>query len=512
MDDHMEVIKLRKVIQPQKKLGQTDIAKIEVDLKCRDEIPRVVLGLQHIYCNQEIREKVFKILEELIRPDVDPNNGCPGMDLWKILVLGCIRLTCNWDYDKLHDIANNHQTIREMLGHGVMDEKYEYKLQTLKDNISLFTPEILERINQVVIKCGHDLIKGKKEELELELKGRCDSFVVETDVHYPTDINLLFDAIRKVIFLIWQLFGELGILGWRNSADNIKKVKKLFHKVRKLKRSASKDVFKQTQKEEKIKQAHQAYIGLCEFFLDRAEESLVELKMGGNVFVAKILEIESYMKHAYRQIDQIRRRVIDGETIAHHEKVFSIFEEHTEWISKGKAGVPQELGLRVCILEDQYGFLLHHRVMEKETDDQVAVLIVQETKLKYPNLKGCSFDKGFHSPENQKKLRELLDTVILPKKGKLSKSDKIVEYSEDFVAGRRQHSAVESAINGLENHGLDRCLDHGIYGLERYVSFAVLARNIEKLGTLIRTRKLRSLHRKDKRKLERNKAPTLKAA
>ncbi len=501
---------MRKVIQPQKKLGQTDIAKIEVDLKCRDEIPRVVLGLQYIYCNQEIREKVFKILEELIRPDVDPNNGCPGMDLWKILVLGCIRLTCNWDYDKLHDIANNHQTIREMLGHGVMDEKYEYKLQTLKDNISLFTPEILERINQVVIKCGHDLLKGKKE--ELELKGRCDSFVVETDVHYPTDINLLFDAIRKVIFLIWQLFGELGILGWRNSADNIKKVKKLFHKVRKLKRSASKDVFKQAQKEEKIKQAHQAYIGLCEFFLDRAEESLVELKMGGNVFVAKILEIEDYMKHAYRQIDQIRRRVIDGETIAHHEKVFSIFEEHTEWISKGKAGVPQELGLRVCILEDQYGFLLHHRVMEKETDDQVAVPIVQETKLKYPNLKGCSFDKGFHSPENQKKLSELLDTVILPKKGKLSKSDKIVEYSEDFVAGRRQHSAVESAINGLENHGLDRCLDHGIYGLERYVSFAVLARNIEKLGTLIRTRKLKSLHRKDKRKLERNKAPTLKAA
>ena len=503
---------MREVIQPQKKLGQTDIAKIGIDLKCRDEIPKVVLGLQLMYCNREIRGKVFKILEELIRPEVDPNNGCPGMDLWKILVLGCIRLTCNWDYDKLHDIANNHQTIREMLGHGVMDEKYEYKLQTLKDNISLFTPEILDRINQVVIKCGHDLLEVKCKKEELELKGRCDSFVVETNVHYPTDINLLFDAIRKVIFLIWQLCGELGILGWRSSADNIKKVKKLFHKVRKLKRSASKDVLKQAQKEEKIKQAHQAYIGLCEFFLDRAEESLVELKMQGNVFLDKILEIEGYMKHAYRQIDQIRRRVIAGESIAHHEKVFSIFEEHTEWISKGKAGVPQELGLRVCILEDQYGFLLHHRVMENETDDQVAVPMVLATRIKYPNLKSCSFDKGFHSPENQKKLRELLDTVILPKKGKLSKSDKIVEYSEDFVAGRRQHSAVESAINGLENHGLDRCLDHGIYGLERYVSFAVLARNIEKLGTLIRTRKLKSLQRKDKRKLERNKAPTLKAA
>ena len=56
--------------------------------------------------------------------------------------------------------------------------------------------------------------------------------------------------------------------------------------------------------------------------------------------------------------------VLAGETIPHEEKVFSVFEEHTEWISKGKAGVPVELGLRVCVLEDQHGFILHHRVME----------------------------------------------------------------------------------------------------------------------------------------------------
>jgi hypothetical protein len=516
---------MREVIQSQRKLGQVDISKIEIDLRCRDEIPRVLLGLQYIYCNLEIREKVFKLLEELIPPTIDTDNGRPGMELWKILVLGCVRLTCNWDYDKLHDIANNHENIREMLGHGEMDKDKKYCLQTLKDNVSLFTPEILDRINQVVVEYGHSLlkVKGKKnrengedgedgEDRELKLNGRCDSFVVETDVHFPTDINLLFDAIRKVIILIWQLCGELGILGWRNSVDNIKKVKKLFNKARKLKRSFSKDVLKQAQKEERIKQAHQAYIGLCEFFLDRAEESLVELKMRGNVFVAKILEIESYMKHAYRQVDQIRQRVINGESIPHHEKVFSIFEEHTEWISKGKAGVPQELGLRVCILEDQYGFILHHRVMEKETDDQAAVPMVVETRIKYPNLTRCSFDKGFYTPQNLKELRELLEFVILPKKGKLSKSDKIVEYSEEFVAGKQKHSAVESAINGLENHGLDRCLDHGIYGFKRYVSFAVLVRNIEKLGTLIRNRKIKSLQRKAKIKLERNKAPTLKAA
>lgn len=518
---------MRKVIQPQRKLGQIDISKIEFDLRCRDEIPKILLGLQGIYCNAEIREKVFKLLEELILPNIDPENGRPGMELWKILVLGCVKLSCNWDYDKLHDIANNHKKIREMLGHGVMDEDKKYQLQTLKDNVSLFTPEILERINQIVVEYGHSLLTGKKneeneeneesKELKLnELNGKCDSFVVETDVHFPTDINLLFDAIRKVIILIWQLCGELEleILGWRNSASNIKKVKKLFDKVRKLKHSTSKNAARRAQQEEKIKQAHQAYIALSEIFLDRATESLVELKIKGKGIPIgdKILEIEGYMEHAYRQVDQIRRRVINGESIPHDEKVFSIFEEHTEWISKGKAGVAQELGLRVCILEDQYGFILHYRVMEKETDDQVAVPMVLETKIKFPNLKRCSFDKGFYSAQNLKTLKELLEFVILPKKGKLSESDKKVEYCEEFVAGRRQHSAVESAINGLENHGLDRCLDHGLYGFKRYVSFAVLARNIEKLGTLIRNGKLKSLSKKVKIKLERDQVPLLKAA
>ena len=94
----------------------------------------------------------------------------------------------------------------------------------------------------------------------------------------------------------------------------------------------------------------------------------------------KIQQIQEYIAHAERQIDQIRRRVVKGESIPHHEKVFSIFQEHTEWISKGKAGASQELGLRVCIVKDQFGFILHHRVMQNETDDKIAVPIIQETK------------------------------------------------------------------------------------------------------------------------------------
>jgi IS5 family transposase len=115
----------------------------------------------------------------------------------------------------------------------------------------------------------------------------------------------------------------------------------------------------------------------------------------------QIQEIIGYMAHAKRQLDQIERRVIHGEIIPHEEKVFSIFEPHTEWISKGKAGVPVELGIRVCILQDQHQFILHHHVMEHETDDKVAVKMTKTGKDKFSNLQSVSFDKCFNSKENQ---------------------------------------------------------------------------------------------------------------
>ncbi len=175
---------------------------------------------------------------------------------------------------------------------------------------------------------------------------------------------------------------------------------------------------------------------------------------------SRLSVIEEYIRHAQRQIDQIRRRVVLDEKIAHEEKVFSIFEPHTEWISKGKAGVPQELGLMVSVLKDQYGFILYHQVLEQQTDNKVAVAMAQGAKDRFANLGGCSFDTGFYSPDNQRELANILDYVILPKKGRLSAKDKQIEQSEEFVESRRKHSAVESSINALENHGLDRCLDH----------------------------------------------------
>ncbi len=486
---------MRLVINPQFKLGEIPIKNVKIDLNSRDDIPPLLLGLQYIYTTPELNEKVFSILEQKINPDTDNNNGRPGMDLWKILVCGVLRLNLNWDYDHLTEMINQHKTIRELLGHSAFLDEPDYKLQTVKDNVPLLTADILDEINTVVVQAGHDFFHKNEDE---KLRGRCDSFVLETNVHYPTDINLLYDAMRKVISTIAALCLLCGLTDWRQSINNIKTIKRLFREAQQVKRSTSKNEDKKAERWKLIQDKHQEYLDKSNAFLERVRLTLPKIHGGGLTVIPLIFELENYMEHAARQIDQIERRVLKGEVIPHNEKVFSIFQEHTEWISKGKAGVPVELGLKVCILEDQHGFILHHRVMQFETDDKVAVSMVQAAQSKFPRLNACSFDKGFHSPANQKELLEYLDAVILPKKGKLSKKDKEREHSPDFIKARHQHSAVESAINALEVHGLDRCPDHGIEGFKRYTALAVLARNIQLLGVKLRQKQLALLKQEEK--------------
>ncbi len=137
--------------------------------------------------------------------------------------------------------------------------------------------------------------------------------------------------------------------------------------------------------------------------------------------------------------------------------------------------------------------------MENETDDKVAVSMVQETQQKFPELNTCSFDKGFHSKENQSALADILEVVALPRKGRLSKEAQEIEKSDSFVKAKQKHSAVESSINALEVHGLDQCLDHGIDGFKSYVSLAIVGKNIDRIGSLIQRAEQRKAARLKKR-------------
>jgi len=464
---------MRNIQNQQVQMGEIDITAVKIEINSRDEIPQLLRGLQWIYSTPRIWKKVQRVLWELIPFEVDPYNGREGMSLWKIFVLGTLRLCCNWDYDKLQEIANNHMTLRQILGHGVFDFEQRYPRQTLCDNIRWFTPETLERINQIVVNAGHELLGVDGA---TSFHGRCDSFVVETDVHFPTDINLLWDAVRKVLQLTHKLSIRLTIAGWRQTPYNIRVMKKLYRRVQ--------------NERERDKNSHSC-LAATRLYIDEAQCHFQKARDAISIVKGEP-EIERFIKHGQRQIRQINRRCLRGEKIESWEKVYSLFEEHTEWISKGKAGVPQELGLKVCIVESEYGFVLHHQVMEDESDKEVAVSLIKETRRLYRGFQGCSFDKGFHSPDNQRDLKKLLHPCVLPKKGKLSDEQRCWEQSKEFKCRRNQHAAVESAINALENHSLDRCCDHGLEGFRRYVALAVVARNIQIFGSILQQRELES--------------------
>jgi hypothetical protein len=223
---------MRNVFSPQMSIGQTGIADIQIDVSSRDDIPVILLGLQHIYTTQPLRDAVFKILEEVAPTKLDNdearvvsiNKGRPGMDQWSILVLGALRLGLNTDYDRILELANQHRTIREMLGLGCFDADKRYCLQTLKDNLQLFTSKEMARINVEVIRAGYRLLDL---DVHAMIRGRCDSFVLKTDVHFPTDTNLLYDAIRTLIHVcakwhaqqVCQAGGIMKVTGVNSNAS-----------------------------------------------------------------------------------------------------------------------------------------------------------------------------------------------------------------------------------------------------------------------------------------------------
>lgn len=485
---------MREITPSQLQLGELAIEQISINPRSRDDIPQLLRGLQYLYTDESLRTEIFQILKALTPSNVSTLHGRPGMNWWKILVMGTLRLNLNCDYDRLHELVNEHKTIRQMLGHGFSDDEKNYGIQTLKDNVQLFTPEILDQINQVVVNAG---LKLKKKD---QIMARCDSFVVKTDVHYPTDINLLFDAMRKTIQLTSRYSQQQGMTSWRQYQYNVRQVKQAYRKCQQLKRSSSKKEEKKKERELLIEKAHQDYLILSQTFIQKSRLTLShKIDNAPLNLLALSLEIKGYIEHAVRQCEQITTRVLQHQAIPHDEKVFSIFQPHTEWINKGKAGVPVELGLRVCIVETSDGYILNHQVMEKEVDNQIAVELIKDTQSKFKSMSGCSFDKGFHSPANQVELSEILDHLVLPKKGRCNKKETEREKEPAFKTSKRKHSAVESGINALEIHGLDVCPDHGIAGFKRYVALAVVARNIQKLGSELMKKEYEKIKRQSAR-------------
>ena len=247
-----------------------------------------------------------------------------------------------------------------------------------------------------------------------------------------------------------------------------------------------------------ITEAYKELINLCQLMLTKLKSTFELLKQSNYIKEGQVELFKEFVGHAHRQIDQINRRVILKQVIPHSEKVFSLFNTFTEWISKGKAGVPVELGLRVAISTDQHGFILIHKTMEREQDVDVAISIITKVKEHFDNVYSASFDRGYYSPSNQEELSKLVQKVILPKKGKISKNEQDkIRADKEYMILRRKHSAVESNINALENHALEGCKDRGIDNFRKYVSMSVVAHNMHLIGPLVQQKLQKQLRYKE---------------
>ena len=351
--------------------------------------------IQSIHRDADLLDKILNLLSSHLFQDresdgscdgtqgdskkINPDVGRPGMSLWCILVLAILKQALNCDYDRLHELACKHLDVRRMLGLSDIFAAPQFSYRTVLRNVALITPPLLEEINQVVVQAGHSLVGREREQ---PLRARCDSFVEETDVEYPTDVRLTWDTLRCLLRIMAAVSEAFGLAGWTQHRKLQEKGRKLFVRVRKAKQ------YKKNP--EQVKQ----YLQFAREMAERAQGTLAVLA-GQGMPESRMQETKELTELVRKLAEQVDRRILQGEVIPPAEKIYSVLVPFTRWCAKGKAGTPVELGVPVCVIEDEHQFVLEHRIMWTESDVDLLPEIIRNTQRKYAELEGCSFDKGF---------------------------------------------------------------------------------------------------------------------
>jgi transposase, IS5 family len=473
---------MRKSFDRQQRLDCQTIATLQLNLNCRDEIIPILAALRHIYMQPKLRDDILRAVAHDVNRDSSAKCGREGMDYWPILVLASVRLGCNFNYDRLQDLAEQHRALRQMMGISAWDEETDFNWRTIRNNVTLLRPETLQRINRAVVAEGHTLVPDAVQTV------RVDSFVAATNIHYPTESSLIRDGLRKVLRLGADLAALVGSRGWRQH-------KHLYHKVKSLARQIERIAARKGQSyQQRIEVLYRKLLALAETTLARADTlgaSLKNKEKARDAVLALHAQLQTFMERTRHVCGTARRRVLQGENVPNHEKLFSIFETHTQLYKRGKAAQPVQFGRQVLIYEDAAGFICHAYLMPRDADDRSVV--VPQTRLLQKHLQGrirrASFDRGFHSPENQRQLAEIVKHPCLPMPGANQGRQQEVEATVEFRQARQRHPGIESAINALQaGNGLKRCRDRSERGFNRYLQLAVLGRNLQLLGKILMTR------------------------
>ncbi len=196
--------------------------------------------------------------------------------------------------------------------------------------------------------------------------------------------------------------------------------------------------------------------------------------------------VKHYLPITEKIIGQAEHRVIKGEQVPSAEKVYSLFEEHTELIKRGKAGKPIEFGHKVLLVETGEKFIIHYEAMPKQRADKE---LIQESLKVHDKVFGCrpgvlAGDKGFYESREQiLSLSEEIETVSICKKGRRTREEYQRESTEEFKAGQRFRAGIEGTISVLKRaFKLSKCLFKGFKNFASSVGCAVFCHNLVMLA------------------------------
>lgn len=424
------------------------------------------------------------ILIELLRQDLNrglknPSTGRHGISPAQVLRSVALMKIKNWDYRELRERINDGYTLRAFTH---FDSQSVPKHDAFNRAFLRITPATLQTINRTLIQ------EAVKLGMEDGAKLRVDTTVVETNIHYPTDATLLWDVVRTLTRLVGSLDEKLpqGVTGFTNRSKSAQRrmqelermtpqqrqqrQKKTYGELLRITGQVSKNVRQVAEKSKAVK-------GIDA----RTELTIQQLRK----------EIVHYCELGDKVMDQTRRRVMEGEQLPSEEKVYSIFEPHTDLIKRGKAQKPVEFGHKVLLAESGRGLITDYQVLDGNPFDADHVpgslQRHKETFGQAPKL--YASDRGFHSAENVKACEEAkVKEVCIPQRGgQKSEEQAALERSAWFRNGQRFRVGIEGRISVLfRGRGMKRCRAHGEERFEVLVGAAVLANNLLKIAEWIK--------------------------
>jgi IS5 family transposase len=384
----------------------------------------------------------------------------------------------NWNYRELRERIADGYTLRRFAR---FYSKRVPKHDAFNRAFNRLTPTTLEEINELVVKSAVAL------GLENGKKLRVDTTVVETDIHHPTDSTLLWDTVRVVTRLVGNLDNLLphGVQGFTNRNRSARR------RMQEIMRMTPKD------RHHRLVPKYRELIRTTEQVVKNAREVLKKTERVSSIDLMTEIaikavrdQIDHYCGLGDRVMDQARRRVLNGEQVPNQEKIFSIFETHTDLIMRGKILKPVEFGHKVYIAESAQGLITQYRVLDgNPTDDahvESSLKRHQETFGDAPSV--YSADRGFFSQDNIEKCKDAgVELVCIPQRGgRKTPAQEAHEKSPTFKSGQRFRAGIEGRISVLfRGRGMKRCLAEGRERFELLVGAAVLANNLMVIARLL---------------------------